>query len=226
MENIKKYLQFENGKVVVYGILENDKRIVIPSQQYPISGEPELFHNKNTEQCADQQVIEIFDSIKAEIGHCYHNIETFMKALEAAGIDKTLYRPYGGWLFINDEVPVHHEWLVYKNVHIFDFSSSNLFFNSGLENIDDKDVLYEKVIDLYMHQREKANHEWMTCGHADEYSVYVGSVCKPSDAIKLYRKLVKAFPKHPCIGRVNKDTGVTEIQTRILKRIHDEQKRR
>ena len=44
--------------------IEN-KPIIIPSQLYPLSGTPEIFHAGNTEVCTNQELQQIFDSTEA-----------------------------------------------------------------------------------------------------------------------------------------------------------------
>jgi len=97
----------------------------IPSQVYPLNGFAEVWSRHNTTDCADQKMLEVFDSIKPEIGCCYQNTENLMNAAKAAGIPEGDLVPHAGWTFCQgDPAPVHHCFAVYKRTAVFDFGAA------------------------------------------------------------------------------------------------------
>lgn len=68
----------------------------------------------------DERVAAIFDSIKPEVGRCFTNAENLCVALNEAGYQA---EQYVGWLFMEDELPVHHSFVVLDG-HVLDLSIS------------------------------------------------------------------------------------------------------
>lgn len=209
----------DKGKVIIKGITE--KPIVIPSQLYPLNGSLEIFCSESTEDCEDKQLREIFDSVRASVGFCYSNTENLIDALKAAGISKERYRTYAGWLFIGDTLPVHHAYTVVDDKYMLDFSTDKIFEDvehfQGLSSEKVKDMLAIE----FLERRHLPHSKRATFGKVGSLYLYIGSICKPQHGKKIYQKLVKAYPKHPCIRNVT-PTGATDTQNRIAMKVMEE----
>lgn len=216
-------IAMKKDKIIIEEITE--KPIVIPSQLYPLNGSLEIFYYDNTEDCADQQIREIFDSVTAAIGYCYTNVQRMVEALETAAIQSERYTAYVGWLFIGDTLPVHHAFIVVDDKYMLDFSTDKLFEDgqhySGLTQEEVKD----RVAKQYIERRKLKNSERAAFGKVGSIYLYIGSRCKPQDGKRIYQRLVKAYPKHPCIRNVTV-TGATDTQNRIFREIIKSEQRK
>lgn len=212
----------EKGKFIIEEITE--KPIVIPSQLYPLNGTLEIFYSENTEDCADQQLREIFDGVRAAMGFCYTNIENLVEALEAAAIQSERYTAYVGWMFIGDTLPVHHTFMVVDNKYMLDFSTDKLFEDGQRYSGLTQEEVKEQIAKEYLERRRLKNSERATFGKVGSLYLYLGSRCRPQDGKRIYQKLVKAYPKHPCIRNVT-PTGATDTQNRIFREIIKSEKR-
>ena len=113
MEIIKK------ASRMIYKV--NGETISIPSRMYPLESDSfQCFDADNTSEIVDKRIVEIFDSIKPETGRCFTNAENLCVALNEAGYQA---EQYVGWLFMEDELPIHHSFVV-LNDHILDLSIS------------------------------------------------------------------------------------------------------
>lgn len=229
----------ERGKVIITGIPSipsipgtpgtsgtsgtPDKPIIIPSQLYPLSGVPEVFYEENTEVCTDQQLKDIFDNTDASIGFCYTNIQNLADNLRKAGISKQRYKTYIGWLFIGEQVPIHHAFLVVDNIYLLDFSASRiheqLLSNYKPEELEALTIeeLRDKLANEFMKEAIKPHSQRATFGKALPSHVYIASPCKPNQGRLQYNKLIKSHPNHPCI-RGTTPSGATDMQLRIIKK--------
>lgn len=206
-----------NGKIIVEGLTE--KQLIIPSQMYPLSGPMEYFCSENTEDCDDQQLREIYDSIEPQIGFCYSNIERLADAMAEAGIHRSRYRTYCGWLFIGWSLPIHHAFMVVDNKYMLDFSINKAFeIEEQFKDCENAEKTRNKMIDLYIQQLGQPNSTRTAFGKVGPHYFYVGSKCKPSEGKRLYQRLMKSHPNHPC-GKNVTATGATEMQNRIYKRV-------
>lgn len=198
--------------------IEN-KPIIIPSQLYPLSGTPEIFHAGNTEVCTNQELQQIFDSTEAYLGFCYSNIENLALNLKKAGISKEHYKTYIGWLFIGNQIPVHHAFLVFDGKYLLDFSTSKIYEQLDQESLDKLSIeeLRNKLAEEFIKEQSKPHSQRATFGKAIQSFLYIASPCKPSQGRLQYNKLIKAYPKHPCI-RGTKASGITDMQQRIYKK--------
>ena len=113
MEIIKK------ANRVIYKV--SGETISIPSRMYPLESDSfQCFNADNTSEIVDEKIKDIFDSIKPETGRCFTNAETLCVALNKAGYPA---EQYVGWLFMENELPIHHSFVV-LNDHILDLSIS------------------------------------------------------------------------------------------------------
>ena len=113
MEIIKK------ANRVIYKV--SGETISIPSRMYPLESDSfQCFDADNTSEIVDERIIAIFDSINPEVGRCFTNAESLCTALQKEGYPA---EQYVGWLFMGDELPVHHSFVVLDG-HILDLSIS------------------------------------------------------------------------------------------------------
>lgn len=206
----------QNGKIVIEEVA--DKPIIIPSQLYPLSGGLEIFFAGNTEDCEDQQLREIFDSTEASIGHCYSNTENLVSKLKAAGIPKSRYKTYAGWLFIGGNSPIHHAYTVVDNKYMLDFSTNKALEDEAQYHGLSAEETKARVIKIVAESMRKKHSERATFGKVGPLYLYVGSVCKPMQGKQLYQRLMKSHPKHPCFRNIT-STGLTDTQNKLLNRL-------
>lgn len=200
----------------INGILE--KEIKIPSQMFPLTGEVYCINPEETEDFPENattdKIREIYNSINPGVGLCYHNIDTLITELKKEGIEAT---PMVGWCFVGEELPVHHCFAIIDN-HILDFNPNMEFFfkeefaGLGLEKTR------EMITDLMIELRSKPNSETTTFGKLNRFTHYFASPCKPLNGIKVYQKLIKTYPKHPCHKNVNSN-GMNKTQEMFYDRI-------
>lgn len=113
MEIIKK------ANRVIYKV--SGETISIPSRMYPLESDSfQCFDADNTSEIVDERIIAIFDSINPEVGRCFTNAENLCTALQKEGYPA---EQYVGWLFMGNELPVHHSFVVLDG-HILDLSIS------------------------------------------------------------------------------------------------------
>lgn len=201
-------IEYKNTSVIFNGIA--DKPIKIPSQLYPLTGELNYITYQNTASFPDNsttaKIREIYNSITPGVGTCYSNIENLLAALKAEGIEA---QSMVGWVFIGGALPVHHCFAAIEN-HILDFSPNYDILLPNFESNLSLDETRDKLTSLMLELRKKPNSETTIFGQASKYTIYVASPCKPSDGLKKYQKLIKAFPKHPCYRNIFNGTNETQ----------------
>ena len=210
MEIIKK------ASRVVYKV--GGETISIPSRMYPLESDSfQCFDVDNTSEIVDEKVKTIFDSIKPEVGRCFTNAENLCMALNKAGYPA---EQYVGWLFMGDELPVHHSFVV-LNDHILDLSiamKSEDFvkLNSVTAKCKTKDETRERIAE-YMRQTEQLpNHQRCIFGMVDKTYHYIGAHGTREDGIKRNKELRKIYPQHPCFQDVK--NGITRGQEILLRK--------
>lgn len=200
------------------------KVITIPSQLFPLSGTPEIFHANNTTDCQDKQLQQIFDSTKAALGYCYTNIENLIENLKAAGITKKRYKSYVGWLFPGDILPVHHAFVVVDDKYMLDFSVNKKYADPNhIKDIYNRyknkseEQLREALAEEFIEESSRPHSQRGTFGQVGTNYIYIASQCKPSQGRAIYNRLIRSHPNHPCI-RNTTPSGATDIQLRIIKK--------
>lgn len=161
MEIIKK------ANRVIYKV--SGETISIPSRMYPLESDSfQCFNADNTSEIVDERIIAIFDSIKPEVGRCFTNAETLCVALNEAGYPA---KQYVGWLFMGDELPVHHSFVV-LDCHILDLSIS--LKSEDFEKLDSitvkcktKDEARERIAEYILQKEQLPNHQRCVFGVVD-----------------------------------------------------------
>lgn len=210
MEIIKK------ANRVIYKV--SGETISIPSRMYPLESDSfQCFDVDNTSEIVDEKIKTIFDSIKPETGRCFTNAETLCTALNKAGYPA---EQYVGWLFMGDELPVHHSFVVLDG-HILDLSIS--LKSADFEKLDSVTKIYKtkdearEYLAEYMLQKEQLpNHQRCIFGVVDEAYHYIGAPGTREDGIRRNEELRRIYPQHPCFQDVK--NGTTRGQEILLRK--------
>ena len=210
MEIIKK------ANRVIYKV--SGETISIPSRMYPLESDSfQCFDADNTSEIVDERIIAIFDSINPEVGRCFTNAESLCTALQKEGYPA---EQYVGWLFMGDELPVHHSFVVLDG-HILDLSIS--LKSADFEKLDSitakcktKDEARERIAEYILQKEQLLNHQRCVFGVVDEAYHYIGAQGTREDGIKRNKELRKIYPQHPCFQDVK--NGITRGQEILLRK--------
>lgn len=192
--------------------------ISIPSRMYPLeSGSFKCFDSDNTSEIVDEKIKDIFDSIKPETGRCFTNAETLCVALNKAGYPA---EQYVGWLFMEDELPIHHSFVVLYS-HILDLSISMkpedfAKLDSMTKIYKTKDEAREYIAEYILQKEQLPNHQRCIFGIVDKMYHYIGAPGTREDGIKRNKELRKIYPQHPCFQDVK--NGITRGQEILLRK--------
>lgn len=210
MEIIKK------ANRVVYKV--NGETISIPSRMYPLESDSfKCFDTNNTSEIVNEKVIAIFDSIKPKVGRCFTNAENLCVALNKAGYPA---EQYVGWLFMGDELPVHHSFVV-LNDHILDLSISLksedfVKLNFMTAKCKTKDEARECVAEYMLQKEQLPNHQRCIFGMVDNTYHYIGAPGTKEAGIIRNEELKRIYPQHPCFRDVK--NGITRGQEILLRK--------
>ena len=194
--------------------------VIIPTAYYPlnVNGKHEIFTYKNTKAVTDEEILQLFDEVKYEIGHCYRNTDELCKKLRAHGYPA---RSYVGWLFASEtDLPVHHCWCVLGN-SVLDLADDLTLMLSGengenFKSTNSHEELQELNVSFHEWAFTLSNHlRCQTVGQVTPFLLYVGSECEPDYGRKIYRQLMAKYPNHEC--ERNCDSKGYNATQRILK---------
>ena len=208
-------IEQKGSSALIYDISE--KPIKIPSQMYPLSGSLNFIVHDNTEPFPDDPLTErirsIYDSIDPGIGTCYTNAKMLTTALAEKGIASVTYV---GWVIIGGALPVHHCFTGIGK-HILDFNVDPSYFYAEEYKDIGLEEAREKLTDKLASLKDVPNSQKSTFGQVSPYSIYIASPCRPEEGLKLYQKLMRAYPKHPCYRNID-DKGMSKTQEMLLKK--------
>lgn len=201
---------------VIYKV--KGEAISIPSRMYPLESDLfQCFDANNTSEVTDEKINDIFDSIKSEAGRCFTNAENLCIALNEEGYQA---EQYVGWLFMGDELPVHHSFVVLDG-HILDLSIS--LKSEDFEQLDSitakcktKDEARERIAEYMLQKEQSPNHQRCIFGMVDKTYHYIGAPGTREDGIRRNEELRKIYPQHPCFQDVK--NGVTRGQEILLRK--------
>lgn len=201
---------------VIYKV--NGETISIPSRMFPLESDSfQCFDADSTSEIVDEKVIAVFDSLKPEVGRCFTNAENLCTALQKEGYPA---EQYVGWLFMGDELPVHHSFVVLDG-HISDLSIS--LKSEDFEKLDSitvkcktKDEARERIAEYILQKEQLPNHQRCVFGVVDETYHYIGAPGTREDGIKRNKELRKIYPQHPCFQDVK--NGTTRGQEILLRK--------
>lgn len=216
MEIIKK------ANRVIYKV--SGETISIPSRMYPLESDSfQCFDADNTSEIVDERVAAIFDSIKPEVGRCFTNAENLCVALNEAGYQA---EQYVGWLFMEDELPVHHSFVVLDG-HVLDLSislKSDDFakLDSVTAKCKTKDESRECIAEYIRQKEQSPNHQRCIFGMVDKMYHYIGAPGTREDGIRRNQELRQSYPQHPCFQDVK--NGITRGQEILLRKNEKDKK--
>ena len=201
---------------VIYKV--NGETISIPSRMYPLESDLfQCFDANNTSEIVNERIIAIFDSIKPEIGRCFTNAENLCIALNEEGYQA---EQYVGWLFMGDELPVHHSFVVLDG-HILDLSIS--LKSADFTKLDSvtakcttKDEARERIAEYILQKEQSPNHQRCIFGVVDEAYHYIGAPGTREAGIMRNEELRRIYPQHPCFQDVQ--NGITRGQEILLRK--------
>ena len=210
MEIIKK------ANRVIYKV--SGEIISIPSRMYPLESDLfQCFDADNTSEIVDEKIKDIFDSIKPEVGRCFTNAENLCVALNEAGYQA---EQYVGWLFMEDELPVHHSFVVLDD-HILDLSIS--LKSEDFAKLDSvtkiyktKDEAREYLAEYILQKEQLPNHQRCIFGVVDKMYHYIGAHGTREAGIRRNQELRQSYPQHPCFQDVK--NGTTRGQEILLRK--------
>ena len=172
-------------------------------------------------------MLNLIDTVKYEVGHCYHNAETIYKVLTANGYDAKMYC---GWMFPTASanqmtLPVHHAWVVLNDNAVIDIANDYVYMVQYLENLVGKEYLQKLNPAEWRQEFVKArkyivknnvkNSERCNLGLTCD-GVYIGcEIYSAIEGIALYQNMKTKFPKHETDRNVNK-MSINPLQAMLL----------
>lgn len=173
----------------------------IPGELYPLRNQSttRVFTYADTEQLeAESFLATLYNEISFRAGFCYTNTELLEELLLKAGVRNI--KTYTGWIFV-DGMPIHHCWLVYKDIHVFDPGISKIddMAKQALRDEDVTDIEQARAIYKEFHEKYKdyPNSEIRTFGQVAPFSFYIGTETTPNQGRKIYNDLINVHPDHP-----------------------------
>lgn len=222
------YLKISKNKVTFQ--MPYNQQLVIPSDLYPLINKKriQLFTQYNTEMIdkEDIKVIQAFNETEFEIGRCYTNTEKLKDNMLNYGISEKDIKTYTGWIVIG-HIPIHHSWLVYKNIHVLDggvkVSDYEFLKYCNDNNITDKEKIRKMMLEIHLEEEKKRNSETRIFGPVIPIYYYIGTPSEPSDGIKLFNDLINRYPNHPSyqVDGMNAH-GASKTQQMILDRKNEQ----
>ena len=158
-----------------------------------------------------------FYLINPEVGRCFTNAENLCTALQKEGYQA---EQYVGWLFMGDELPVHHSVVVLDD-HVLDLSislKSEDFakLDSVTAKCKTKDEARERIAEYMLQKEQLPNHQRCIFGVVDKAYHYIGALGTREDGIKRNEELRRMYSQHPCFQDVK--NGMTRGQEVLLRK--------
>lgn len=213
-ENPKRYvakIYKENA-----GYLKFEKSVVIPTDLYPLyNNDFEVFNNENCTKCEDVRILECFDNVEWNQGHCYQMADDLKAGLMKEGYDAKIYV---GWLFVSpDTTPIHHAWVMIGN-SLLDLQDdwTTICYNS--DNFKGKTIDECRLLlaDFHVFCKENNIPNSVRCspvGIPSSTYYYVGcEVPNGECGREEYRRLLDRYPNHDCASRCINNSGITKTQ--------------
>lgn len=192
--------------------------ISIPSRMYPLESDSfKCFDADNTSEIVDEKIKVIFNSIKPEVGRCFTNAENLCVALNKEGYPA---EQYVGWLFMEDELPVHHSFVMLDD-HILDLSISlksedYVMLDTLTAKCNTKDEARECIAEYVLQKEQLPNNQRCIFGVVDSTYHYIGAPGTREDGIRRNQELRRIYPQHPCFQDVK--NGTTRGQEILLRK--------
>lgn len=216
---IDKYVKVKSDRVIAK--LHDDKgnflkSVIIPTVYYPLKSDKfNVFSCNNCEVVTDEKILQIFDDVTYQIGRCYSNSEELTAKLNEAGYCAV---QYVGWLFVGEQIPVFHSWVVCGN-HVLDLSEDfTVLYGSNheaWENVKERGEFAELLADFYDYVNNNHVQNTVRCARVGVPTtglLYVGCECNALDGIALYNTLIELFPNHEaCRGKAGSYTPFQQM---------------
>lgn len=206
------FIKFKKNK---YQYETNCLKVKIPSQEYPLNSDLDIFIYENTDILKDDKIIHLIDQIPYKIGCCYSNSNNIYNLLLKNNVYSKIYV---GWLLLGNSIPVHHCWIVYKNKYLIDISDDiDCFLYNLTKNHIDINSLSEKdqkdlLLDFTKHSILHKNSERCHLGKVSYNNIYIGSQCNAEEGKRIFNKLLNKYPNHPCLAKNTDKNGMTPFQ--------------
>ncbi len=204
-----------NGEVSMKFNIEGNE-YEVGTRMFPVADidDVRIYDLSNTEPFSNEELSRIIDINEFEIGHCYTNAEKIRLICEKLEIPVEYF---SGWLFVpNQENPLHHAWAVIDKKHLIDMGFS------------ERDIKFQKKIQGDPRWRERFAEETArrratirrskdcVMGKVPEGMKYVGSPDEINSAKKIFRDLIKRYPKHISYRKKGMNpTGASPIQEMV-----------
>lgn len=194
---------------------------VVPSRLFPLEDiqRAGVFVCENT-QNASEDILEPFDKVHYNVGHCYQNAEMLEAVLKARGYNAQMY---SGWVFLGyDGPPIHHSWVIVDDMLLDLSNDRTLLYNSKYVNLmqgKSKDAA-RKVFTEYMSWAMKLpNH--IRCEGAGKVrpdELYIGCPSTLAKSAFLVNRLYDEFPGHPSLAKGTDINGYSPMQQLLKKK--------
>ncbi|MBP1309274.1 hypothetical protein JOD82_002294 [Paenibacillus sp. 1182] len=188
-------------------------RMEIPSTLFPLRNKPtmSIYSYVNTQQINNDPIAEkAFNENTYKMGFCYTNTEKMLESFNRYELSE--YESYVGWIIING-IPLHHAWLVYKNIHVLDPSITLVDEIIRERKYQSAQEMREQIVELERTFETKPNADYQTFGQAAPFVLYIGSVCSPDNGRQIFNEMIQQFPKHPSYqGQGMNPQGMSTVQ--------------
>lgn len=167
----------------------------------------------NTESFIHDDISKIIDINDFEIGHCYTNSEKIRLISDNFGVEAVYY---AGWVFLRNELPIHHAWCVIDGRHVIDmgFSDRDFRFQEKLKYDPNFRERYAENV-AYRRANIRRSKDCVM-GKVPESILYVGCPDDIESARKLYRDTIKRHPNHVSYAFKGMNAfGASTIQTML-----------
>lgn len=202
------------------------QKAIIPSTQYPITGQFEIFTMINTSslQIRDgdafmaatkdaSAILDIVDKQRHDVGKCYFNADRVTSALQRNGYNA---QTYVGWFFLADTMPVHHAWTILRlddKVSVIDLAAqfyhqyANIEKLVGLSLDEQRMEVVKKTKEM---EKLPNSQRCVPVGVPCPVAYYIGSPQNGEDGLKVFNELMKKYPNHPAHKKLQ--GGLTKTQ--------------
>lgn len=206
----------KENRIIFTDIGKEKIKVVIPSKRFPLTGIYHIFNIGNTVPVRDETILSCIDTVEYKIGCCFTNSANVITKLQETGFTNVIQ--YCGWLFLGDDYPVYHSWVLLASKYLIDlaadFSSEDAMRYAGMTEIEARKQM---KLDLIERQR-LPNSQRCKLGRPDSTYLYVGAPCSADIGAATLRRLMAEYPDHPSFIKTNRN-GTTPLQAEILKNL-------
>ncbi len=179
-----------DGKEYTIPRFDDIPKIKIPSSRYKVNKNKELrfFDNDNTEECTDQQLLDIFDTVEPAVDNSIESAELLYNAFIRNGIEKSRVKFYTGWLYYNNTIyslyPAFKSFVLVDDKYLFDFIYTTTVQKNKPASYDTETIQLWRLNLYNAKNSEKYYDRW-----AKKYFGYIASECTPAIARELLKKM-------------------------------------